>query len=861
MVTNDILRGVICAWLVALSLAWWQACPAAAQEPEPPEYTGLDVVFLVDQSGSMGGRDAGSREHPEPNDPHGWRFDGLVRAVRLLGPALWQTHPESTARMAVIEFGDRAQEVLPVTTIEARSQEDWIPQESDLIARLDEHKEQRSSRNFGNTNHQAAFLLARDLFDEMEAEDDSFRLKVIIVLTDGRPCVGTVNPDTGERGCRPWVPHLTELRDRLIPEHFPAGESYHIYVVAINDSRDNYWPGTREYWEAIAESHGGRAEKVSSLPEIGSFFSRALSELLIQLPRPSTALPPVPPIPEEVESGFYPVIPYLQLIKFMIYKSDPTDWIDLEEVGTPLDVTQSSPDSRITVTGNDSSTMYGQIEVLRPEPGQWRIQKPPGSDVIVEVQGILFNPQLISPVGEHPRGVPVRVELNMVDSNGDFVTGYDNRLYALEVVAAMRTDQGERTLDLAQEKPGVHASLFAPRALGTHTVHLRAISHDPEGNEFTVMDQDAGTFGVGSLVAELGSPSGEVYQNAPVRLAYRFLDSRGNLIQEVGTAEAALTVEVAVTGEDETQTLMLAQEQSGIYAAEYIATRPGPHQAHLVVKVGDATGQEMTVLDEDSGTFEVKPTVCLEYTVLRPQDGARDLIRPWWLFPTRPLVVEVEMRDESGQPVMLNQVVTGAPEQAFTLGVTDPAGRDRSSEVSWSMTGAPGRLRAVSEGFNDVGEWTIEVAPGFTPVPGYAMVDCEATQLTVTRAEHYLALGVDGAVLLGIVAAVVTWVVHYKAITKPPLLTGALYIRDASGNIVWTRPLTVGRNRATFSGKDLPVTTRLKHISVVRAPGREEAIEVTGTLDNKSAIAASRMLFKSRRQLGAYNLYLDYEQY
>jgi hypothetical protein len=762
--------------------------------------------------------------------------------------------------MAVVEFGDRAEVVLPITTIEARSQEDWTPQESDLVARLNEYKGERQGRNLGNTNHQAAFILARDLFDEMEAEDNSPRLKVIIVLTDGRPCIGTVNPDTGARGCRPWVSHLAELRDSVVPEHFPA-EEYHIYVAAINDSSDSYWPDTRKYWEGIAESHDGRAEKVSSLNEIGSFFSRALSELLIQLPHPSTVLPPVPPIPEQAESGFYPVIPYLQLIRFSIYKSDPTDWINLEEVGTLLDVSESSSDGRISVVGNDPSTMYGQIEVLRPQPGQWRIQKPPDSNVIVEVQGILFNPELISPKGEYPRGVAARVELNLVDSNGEFVTGYDNPLYALKVVATMRTDQGERTLDLAQEQPGVYAGLFAPRMPGIHTVHLRATSHDPDGNEFTVMDQDAGTFVVGPLVAELESPTGEVYQNVPARLAYRFLDGRGNLIYEVAAAEAALTVEATVTGEGESQTVTLAREESGVYATEYIATRPGTHQVHLVVKAKDTAGREMDILEEDSGTFEVKPTIGIKYTVLRPQDGARDVIRPWWLFPTRPLVVDVEVRDEGGQPVALNQVVAGAPEQAFTISITDPAGRDCSSEVTWTMTGTPGQLRAAGRGFNERGRWTIEVAPGFEPKPGYALVDREAIRLTITRVEHYLAFGVDGAALLGIIAGIMAWVVRYKAITRPPLLSGVLYIRDTAGHVVWTRALTVGRNRVTFSGRDLPVTTRLKRVSVMRAPGKEEAIEVTGTLDNNSVIAASRMLFKSRRQLGAYNLYLHYEPY
>jgi len=851
-------KQVLFACLMALLALGLLASPTGAQGIQPPEYTGLDIVFLVDQSGSMGGRLAGSTDHPEPNDPQGWRFYALEAAIRQL-PALWLTYPEYTARVAIVEFGDRAQVVLPPTRIEARSREDWEPQLRELINRIREYKDERQSRNLGNTNHQAAFRLARKVLDEMEAEDSSPRLKLILMVTDGRPCIGVIS-ETGERGCQPWAPHLVELRDNLIPKLFPAEKDYYIYVVGINDSDDNYWPDTRKYWEAIAQSHGGRAKKVSLQREVGEFFGEALASLLNRLPHTGSLL--VPPTPERVETGFYPVPPYLQRIRFMIYKSNPDDWIALEEVDTPLDVTQSSPDGRITVFGNDPNSLYGQIDILRPQPGQWRIEKYPGPSVIVTVQSLLFNPQLLSPVGEHPSGIPARVELNLVDSSGQLVPTYTNPLYALQVTATVRTEDGEseQAIDLVQEKPGVYAGLFVPQKIVPHIVHLRATSHKPDGSEFIVMDQDAGTFAVGPLVVQLDSPREDVYQNVPVRLAYRFLDARGNLIHEVETPEAMLSVEVTVSSEEETQTLTLTREQSGIYSAEYVATRPGPHRVHLLVRSRDTAGREFVVLERDDVTLDVKPTHGLVYQVKHPRDGARDFIRPWWLFPLRPLVVDVEIRDEEGQLVPLSQVISGAPEQSFALHVTDPAGRDRSAEFQWAIAG-PGRLQAVGKGMNELGRWTIEVRPEFRPRPGYALTNREPTRLTVIRAEHYLAFGVDTAVVLAILAAIAGTVLHYRAITRPPLLQGVLYVRDSGGNVIWSRPLSIGRNQATFKGRDLPVTTRLKRLSVKRVPGKEEAIEVMATLDNGSSIPIPRMVYKSKRQLGSYHLYLHYDQY
>lgn len=847
-----------CLGILILVSIGWQAKPILAQEPEPPEYTGLDVIFLVDQSGSMGGLEAGSQEHPDPNDPHGWRFYALQAAVQRLGPLLLMTHPNSTARIAAIEFGDQAQVALPITEIEASSLEDWAPQEEDLLEQIEEYKDERENQNLGNTNHQRAFLLARDLFNEMEAKDDSPRLKVIIILTDGRPCVGTVDPETGQGGCQPWAPHLMELRDELIPDNFPADEGYYVFVVAINDSNDHYWSDTRDYWEVIAESQDGRAEKVSSQEEVGVFFNEVLAELVYELPH--TGAEPIPPVPEEV-SGFYPVVPYLQSITFSIYKSEPGEWISLEEVGNPLDVTQSSSDGRISVTGYEpSDMMFGQIEVSHPEPGQWRIEEPPGSNVIVTVQGILFDPQLISPVGELSYGVPARIELNLVDINGALVPQYDNPLYALEVAATIGTEQGDETIELDQEQPGEYIGLFTPTTMGSHTVHLRATSHYPSGDEFTVMDQEAGTFTVGPLIAELETPTEGVYQNIPFILTYNLLDSRGNLIGEIEGAEDIFSIEATVTGEGESTTLTLTQERGGVYAAEYTPTEPGPHQAHLTITSEDVSGQEITVLDEDSGTFEVEPTTGLEYDLIRPQDGTRSLIRPWWLFPIRPMVVEVEVTDENGTPVVLSQVISGAPEEAFDLQVKDPTGEDQSAELDWTVTDV-GRMQAVGKGFNELGQWTVEVAPDFEPHSGYALLDRDPTSVTVTRAEHYLAFVTDGLLLLIILTVAAIWVIRRRAVTRPPLLTGTLHIRDGAGNIVWSRPLSVGRNRVTFSGRDLPVVTRLKNLKVVRAPGKEATIEVRGKLDNNSPIAASRMVYKSRRRLGSYNLYLHYEQY
>jgi len=218
-------------------------------EPPATSYTGLDIVFLVDQSGSMKGDPV---YHPIPNDPAGWRFEALKVLSNLVGPALFHNYKEMTVRFAVIEFGSEAKVAIPVTTIQARSFEEWQPQKAEIEQALADYRAQRENTHMGNTDHRAAFELARRLFDEMEAADPSRRLKAIILVTDGSPCI----PPPGEENCVhfDWSGYMRNLRDKYIPTEFPCDEFY-IYVLGINDSADNYWPRSAPYWEPIATCH------------------------------------------------------------------------------------------------------------------------------------------------------------------------------------------------------------------------------------------------------------------------------------------------------------------------------------------------------------------------------------------------------------------------------------------------------------------------------------------------------------------------------------------------------------------------------------------------------------------------------
>jgi hypothetical protein len=156
--------------------------PALAQEPEP--YTGVDFVFLIDQSGSMCGATCNSSIERQ-NDPQGFRFEGPKFAViDFLGDQMSEIYVSSTARIGIVEFGQdvdiaqyRAGEdleyeniainnVVSPTTIES-DLEAWAAQREQLLQRMTLYQAERETQNLGNTDHLGAVRRSIELLDQM----------------------------------------------------------------------------------------------------------------------------------------------------------------------------------------------------------------------------------------------------------------------------------------------------------------------------------------------------------------------------------------------------------------------------------------------------------------------------------------------------------------------------------------------------------------------------------------------------------------------------------------------------------------------------------------------------------------------
>ena len=92
-----------------------------------PRCYALDVVYIIDQSGSM-----------KENDPLGNRYYGTQYSLDWLANNHLGLCPEAVHRMGVISFGTTVEVSLPLSEIRPGSQQEWDTKSEQLKNRIDQ---------------------------------------------------------------------------------------------------------------------------------------------------------------------------------------------------------------------------------------------------------------------------------------------------------------------------------------------------------------------------------------------------------------------------------------------------------------------------------------------------------------------------------------------------------------------------------------------------------------------------------------------------------------------------------------------------------------------------------------------------
>ncbi len=356
--------------------------------PQGRGYTGLDVLFVVDHSGSMGGAPFGGDPiYGDGNDPNMMRFNIPQIFAGILGDFRGLDTRDLDVNMALLAFGDHTRLLLNWTDIN-----DPVPGAPDpwpgLLQQIrDDIDDTRFGRvHLGFTDFKKAIAEARNLFQQAPTSPGGGQhLKVIVILTDGAPCVPVGRPiDCTNLQAVGAFQHLDELA-AYVDQHFPT--HYELFVIGLD--RDNsYWSQVEDNWRRVVcenpqqpacDMHARRVtDEVEAVQQAYDVVTTLFREIGAGWRPPIVINPGVP----------FPVPPYTQLMRINVFKLVPQPLTQ----GVQLTKPDGSTETQVTLQrGTDD--FLERYEVSSPDTGEWILNV--SQDDLQNIQKIEFSAELI----------------------------------------------------------------------------------------------------------------------------------------------------------------------------------------------------------------------------------------------------------------------------------------------------------------------------------------------------------------------------------------------------------------------------------------------------------------------------------
>lgn len=659
--------------------------PANAQGTQG-EYTGVDIVFVVDQSGSMGGLRYGSTDHPKANDPYDLRFSGIQEMVERLASyrikyyADREGMPSSVVfQAAVLYFGSQTQEVVPPMLIAFNTEAEWEPVAAQILPRL---SAEAFPTNLGNTDHLGALRAAKALLQRMERTWQGGRhLQAIVMLTDGESYVECPAPPAAAPGQPPPppVPQPEYCRDgrfqlylyrNLVADYVRAelpSPRYRFYMAAINEDL----PVLPDFWKTVTDN---RAELVSA-NTMWAFIEGILGELTVENEElPKTIPGEMEEIPTTVDR--VPVRPYLQEIRFIVHKPSPEARVLFRQNGILLETIPTT-----LVEGKNK--FIESITIPRPRPGFIDIERPVTTEIL-RIFVLKINAQAkCDPIGAVPELIPFRLRCVVVDREGKPLEPYGDPQYELTVEAQIHGRSQSQRLRLDAAGGNTYESYFVPAQAGDYTYIIEARTKDPEGKEITPFREPL--YGVGSFVVSRASArlqvEGPPTALLPVPVNIRLADTAGNPLTIPVEARHFVTMTARFVGPQGFQTDVALKLESDGYKGTLTPIAPGPYRVWLRGDVrSPETGERFTAFDQEIDTLEVLP----------PKVVWEGFTTPWPQY--RPAPVAFFLTDQAGRSL------------------ADQTGPDIQLEAQAAVQGSSGREPITLE-VVEKGRWKGEYVP------------------------------------------------------------------------------------------------------------------------------------------------------
>ena len=427
-------------------------------------FAGLDVVILIDQSGSMWGLPV---VHPEPNDKHGHRIGQTKNIIYRLAE-----HVENTPlvhRVSVIDFGDDASVAVSNHLISYNPSDPGaaLRQTKSVI----EHSvSPKAGKGWEYTNTPAGMALAIKEYEKMAASGTrGGRQRVMLIITDGRANARNSTPAQMQTDVRA---NAAELEKNGVG----------IWVVGFND-KDNYWmEGDGAFWESVSGAGRARLADTAS-SDIFGIVQQIVDQWLNTKSK-------------SVAGDEYYCPPYLGRIVFNVNFGTPRIPISINDpAGNLIPISAGGPGSLPGTTA--------RFEVADPVPGVYKIDKDSSRSYHVAVEEYPSEIKRLVPSGAGSLDAETRVVFEVRDGKGVPLQILSQWPIAASIVATSPSEQVEE-IPASFEGDGKFQAKWKPSELGDYRMKLKGIVTLRDGTPYDVFKADGnsytGTLAVNRLI-------------------------------------------------------------------------------------------------------------------------------------------------------------------------------------------------------------------------------------------------------------------------------------------------------------------------------------------------------------------------
>jgi len=651
----------------------------------PAPYTGLDLLMIIDQSGSMGGtRYNGDRIYGDGNDPLDLRFVGPQQAIQWLSSfdrrTIYSTPPNN--QFAYLTFGSTTRQLMDWTPIDTQ-RADWGLVEAQIIQ--DISSDRFGNINLGYTDFERAFRDARGIIENAPlSTPNERRLSVVILLTDGAPCVPT--PDVPLPPCDNLAEvgaaaHLTRLRSQIA-----ANLPNTLVYAMIMDASNAYFLQLQNEWEQIVCANANPCSslaltQITTNAQLLQSFHLILADLMTEVSGSGQTQPLLlqpTGVPGEFIGTFY-VPPYSQYLRVNLFKPDSSP-LNTVELIRP----DGTPETFVNPEGLNEPVQLHEVDL--PVPGDWQVRiqniDPSQFQMLGATDIIRAGAVIAQTPSTGTMYLPLSIGASIVDGNNLVLPTYPDPALALTVdldfydatytLVANRPLVFSQSMALDPNFPTTNRFItdFRPLLPGTYEIRLSASFTDPRSQQQVFILEDVSL--LDSLLIDeaylywsgLSTNSQRADADTVARVDLRLkgsdqpLDASDLVLQmELFDQQGASLISPAILANTGT-------DVGSVMGVIAIAT-PGNYTVRTKVGYQDAQGvffelDPNSTVDEAEFPLEIRPVSSLNLAFTLPSELRSDVQSPFPQFwQNTPVTIRAELKDSAGTLVSVAAVTNG----------------------------------------------------------------------------------------------------------------------------------------------------------------------------------------------------------